>query len=61
MFSSAVKTKFVWLMSASYTNGQTGIGSLYRIGDHTKGNVCKCDSEFCKQNLLNLPEPNNLE
>jgi hypothetical protein len=52
---SAVRTKFVWLMSASY-NGQKVLGP-YHIGDHTKV-VCKCDSHFVEKSL-NLPEPNN--
>jgi hypothetical protein len=50
---SSVKTKFVWLMSASYTN-QKRLGP-YFIGDHTQV-VCKCDSNFV-QKSLNLPEP----
>jgi hypothetical protein len=51
---SAVKTKFVWLMSASYNN-QKVLGP-YHIGDHTKV-ICKCDNSFV-QKSLNLPEPN---
>jgi hypothetical protein len=49
---SSVNTKFVWLMSASYTD-QKRLGP-YFIGDHTKV-VCKCDTEFV-QKSLNLPE-----
>jgi hypothetical protein len=50
---SSVKTKFVWLMSASYKD-QKQLGPYY-IGDHTKV-VCKCDAKFV-QTSLNLPEP----
>jgi hypothetical protein len=50
---SSINTKFVWLMSASYTN-QKVLGP-YHIGDHTKV-VCKCDSKFVEKSL-NLPEP----
>lgn len=50
---SAVKTKFVWLMSASYTN-QPVLGP-YHIGDHTKV-ICKCDPSFVSK-FINLPEP----
>lgn len=50
---SSVKTKFVWLMSASYKD-QKVLGP-YHIGDHTKV-VCKCDSTFV-QKSLKLPEP----
>lgn len=49
---SSVKTKFVWLMSASYKD-QKRLGPYY-IGDHTKV-VCKCDATFV-QKSLNLPE-----
>lgn len=50
---SSINTKFVWLMSASYTN-QKVLGP-YHIGDHTKV-VCKCDSSFVEKSL-NLPDP----
>ena len=50
---SSVPSKFVWLMSASYTN-QTNLGP-YIIGDHTKV-VCKCDANYVAKSL-NLPEP----
>lgn len=49
---SSVKTKFVWLMSASY-KGQKRLGPYY-IGDHTQV-ICKCDAEFV-QKSLNLPK-----
>ena len=49
---SSVNTKFVWLMSASYTD-QKRLGP-YFIGDHTRV-VCKCDALFV-QKSLNLPE-----
>ena len=49
---SSVKTKFVWLMSASYKD-QKRLGP-YHIGDHKKV-VCKCDATFV-QKSLNLPE-----
>ena len=49
---SSVNTRFVWLMSASYTD-QKRLGP-YHIGDHTQV-VCKCDAEFV-QKSLNLPE-----
>lgn len=49
---SSVKTKFVWLMSASYKD-QKRLGPYY-IGDHTQV-VCKCDAKFV-QKSLNLPE-----
>ena len=52
---SSIQTKFVWLMSASYTN-QKRLGPYY-IGDHTRV-VCKCDVDFVAKSL-NLPEPNN--
>jgi hypothetical protein len=52
---SSINTKFVWLMSASYTN-QKRLGP-YFIGDHTNI-VCKCDAEFVKRSL-NLPNPLN--
>ena len=52
---SSINTKFVWLMSASYTN-QKRLGP-YFIGDHTNV-VCKCDAEFVKRSL-NLPDPLN--
>lgn len=52
---SSIQTKFVWLMSASYTN-QKRLGP-YFIGDHTNV-VCKCDAEFVKKSL-NLPDPSN--
>lgn len=50
---SSVPSKFVWLMSASYTN-QKVLGP-YNIGDHTKV-VCKCDAEYVAKSL-NLPQP----
>ena len=50
---SSVKTKFVWLMSASYRN-QTRLGP-YHIGNHCNV-VCKCDDQFVKKSL-NLPDP----
>jgi hypothetical protein len=50
---SAVKTKYVWLMSASYSN-QKVLGP-YHIGDHTKV-ICKCDPGFVSKSI-NLPEP----
>jgi hypothetical protein len=50
---SAVPSKFVWLMSASYTN-QKQLGP-YNIGDHTKV-ICKCHPDFVKKSI-NLPEP----
>jgi hypothetical protein len=50
---SAVPSKFVWLMSASYTN-QKVLGP-YTIGDHTKV-ICKCHPDFVKKSI-NLPEP----
>lgn len=50
---SSVPTKFVWLMSASYTN-QKVLGP-YHIGDHTKV-VCKCDANYVAKSL-NLPPP----
>jgi hypothetical protein len=50
---SSINTKFVWLMSASYTN-QKVLGP-YHIGDHTKV-ICKCDSSFVEKSL-NLPDP----
>lgn len=50
---SAVPSKFVWLMSASYTD-QKELGP-YIIGDHSKV-VCKCHPEFVKKSI-NLPEP----
>lgn len=52
---SSVKTKFVWLMSASYKD-QLRLGP-YHIGDHRKV-VCKCEDAFV-QKSLNLPEPVN--
>ena len=52
---SSVKTKFVWLMSASYTD-QKRLGP-YHIGNHRKV-VCKCEDAFV-QKSLNLPEPVN--
>jgi len=50
---SAVPSKFVWLMSASYTN-QKQLGP-YNIGDHTKV-ICKCHPDFVKKSI-NLPDP----
>ena len=50
---SSVKTKFVWLMSASYKD-QTRLGP-YHIGNHQKV-ICKCDDAFV-QKSLNLPNP----
>ena len=50
---SSVKTKFVWLMSASYKD-QTRLGP-YHIGNHQKV-ICKCDDAFV-QKSLNLPLP----
>ena len=50
---SSIQTKFVWLMSASYTN-QKRLGP-YHIGDHTRV-VCKCDVDFVAKSL-NLPDP----
>lgn len=50
---SSVNTKFVWLMSASYTD-QKRLGPYY-IGDHTQV-ICKCDTGFV-QKSLNLPTP----
>jgi hypothetical protein len=50
---SAVKTKYVWLMSASY-RGQPRLGP-YHIGNHQKV-ICKCDDAFV-QKSLNLPNP----
>ena len=52
---SSVPSKFVWLMSASYTN-QKVLGP-YQIGDHTKV-VCKCDADYVAKSL-NLPKPNS--
>lgn len=51
--SSAIKTKFVWLMSASYVDQQ--VLGPYHIGDHQKV-ICKCDTSFV-QKSLNLPNP----
>ncbi len=53
--SSSIKTRFVWLMSASYKD-QKRLGP-YHIGDHTQV-ICKCDSDFVAKSL-NLPKPNN--
>jgi hypothetical protein len=50
---SVVPSKFVWLMSASYTN-QKQLGP-YNIGDHTKV-ICKCHPDFVKKSI-NLPDP----
>lgn len=50
---SSVPSKFVWLMSASYTN-QKSLGP-YNIGDHTKV-ICKCDANYVAKSL-NLPSP----
>jgi hypothetical protein len=50
---SAVPSKFVWLMSASYTD-QKQLGP-YNIGDHTKV-ICKCHPDFVKKSI-NLPDP----
>lgn len=50
---SVVPSKFVWLMSASYTD-QKQLGP-YTIGDHSKV-VCKCHPDFVKKSI-NLPEP----
>jgi hypothetical protein len=50
---SSVPSRFVWLMSASYTN-QKVLGP-YHIGDHTKV-VCKCDADYVAKSL-NLPQP----
>ena len=52
---SSVNTKFVWLMSASYSD-QKRLGPYY-IGDHTRV-VCKCDALFVRKSL-NLPDPLN--
>jgi hypothetical protein len=50
---SSVPSRFVWLMSASYTD-QKVLGP-YHIGDHTKV-VCKCDANYVAKSL-NLPPP----
>jgi hypothetical protein len=50
---SAVPSRFVWLMSASYTD-QKQLGP-YNIGDHTKV-ICKCHPDFVKKSI-NLPDP----
>jgi hypothetical protein len=50
---SAVKTKYVWLMSASY-NGQKVLGP-YNIGEPINV-ICKCDPGFVSKSI-NLPEP----
>jgi hypothetical protein len=50
---SVVPSKFVWLMSASYTD-QKQLGP-YIIGDHKKV-ICKCHPDFVKKSI-NLPEP----
>jgi hypothetical protein len=52
---SSVKTKFVWLMSASYKD-QTRLGP-YHIDNHRQV-ICKCDDGFVKKSL-NLPDPVN--
>lgn len=51
--NSSVKTKYVWLVSASYTN-QDKLGP-YSIQNKSKV-ICKCNPEFVAKSI-NLPEP----
>lgn len=51
--NSSVKTKYVWLVSASYNN-QDKLGP-YSIQNKSKV-ICKCSSDFVAKSI-NLPEP----
>jgi hypothetical protein len=51
--NSSVKTKYVWLVSASYNN-QDKLGP-YSIQNKSKV-ICKCNPEFVAKSI-NLPEP----
>jgi tetratricopeptide (TPR) repeat protein len=52
--NSSVKTKYVWLVSASYTN-QNKLGP-YSIENKSKV-ICKCNPDFVAKSI-NLPKPN---